>query len=219
MISMKKKIIKTILEYTYLFVIGCIAGYLFEVFFYFLKNGEFFNKKGLIIGTFKPIYGFGIILINILLNPLKDKGFFTKYIIGCILGTIFEYISSLVLEYLVGIYSWDYSKFKYSFGGGRLYLPYCFFWGFLVVFWLDYGYPFITKQLNRINRQVYNILGWCLLVFMSFNFTLTAIVSNRISERAENLPATNIIDRFIDKYYPQDVARRKLPQLKVISEK
>ena len=214
---MNSKFMKKVFEYTYLFVIGCIAGYLFEVAFYFLKHGIFFNKKGLVFGTFKPLYGFGMIIMNILLNPVKNKGFFTKYVFGCIIGTVFEYVASLILEYSLGISSWDYSKFRYSLGG-RIYIPYCFFWGFLAIAWIDYGYPFIIRQLDRINRKVYNILAIFLIIFMTFNFSLTVIICDRVSERARKEPAVNIFDKFVDKYYPKDVVKKKLPQLTVIKK-
>ncbi len=214
---MKQKFAKKLVEFTYLFIIGCLLGYIFEVTYFIIKNGYFFNKKGMLYGPFKPIYGFGVILITIIFKPYEKKGFWFKYLMGCLIGTVFEYIGSYLSESILGIATWDYSHYKYSLNG-RAYLPYCFIWGFITYFWMDYAYPFIINTLAKINKKLYNIIGYTLFGLMLFNFGLGLIVCDRAYERAKSISAENFVDRLIDKYFPYDVVRKRLPQLNVVRD-
>lgn len=211
----KEKI--NIAELVWLFVIGCLIGFGLETVWHFLKNGEWINKQGLLYGPFKPIYGFGLVLIVLVMNNYREKKFWQKFIIGLILGSAFEYFGSVFQEYIFGTSTWNYSHFNLNISG-RIYLPYCLAWGIIAVFCLDFIYPLFKKLLRKINRNVYKIATVIIAIFMVVNVSLTALASIRYSDRANNEQSSSVVFKVIDKLYPDEYMQIKFPKMKVIKK-
>jgi len=53
----KKKIVNEITVIFWLFVIGSIVGYIYEMIVVLVQKGYFESRQGLIYGPFTPIYG------------------------------------------------------------------------------------------------------------------------------------------------------------------
>lgn len=203
--------------YVWLFVIGAFIGFILETLFYYFKNGIWINKQGLLYGPFKPIYGFGLILIVLVLKNYQDKKLWQKLLVGILIGSSFEYFGSLFQEYVFGTSTWNYSNFNYNISG-RIYLPYCLAWGIIAVISIDILYPFIKRTLSKINEKVYYTLSIILTIFMIGNITLTALASIRYSDRANNKEANNIVFKTIDKLYPDEYMQIKFPKMKIITK-
>ena len=213
--SKKEKI--SFSEIVWLFVIGCLVGFVLETFFHFFKNGVWINKQGLLYGPFKPIYGFGLIFIVLIMNNYRGKKFWQKFLIGVILGSAFEYFGSLFQEYVFGTSTWNYSHFNLNIGG-RIYLPYCIAWGVIAVFCVDVLYPWFKKIISKVNINLFRITTGIVAIFMIVNISLTALASIRYSDRANNNTATNVVFKVIDKWYPDEYMQVKFPKMKVIKE-
>ena len=159
--KLKEEKIK-VAELVWLFVIGCLIGYVLETTFHFFKNGEWINKQGLLYGPFKPIYGFGLIFIVLVMNRFREKKFWQKFIIGVILGSAFEYFGSLFQEYIFGTSTWNYSHFNLNVGG-RIYLPYCLAWGVISVFCINILYPKFKnidgESMEEVRKRMTNFLN------------------------------------------------------------
>lgn len=204
-------------ELVWLFVIGCLVGFVLETLWHFFKNGEWINKQGLLYGPFKPIYGFGLIFVVLIMNNYREKKFWQKFIIGVILGSAFEYFGSLFQEYIFGTSTWNYSHFNFNIGG-RIYLPYCLAWGVIAVFCVDVIYPLFKKLINKVNKKFYKITTIIVAIFMIINVSLTALASIRYSDRANNNAATNTVFKVIDELYPDEYMQVKFPKMKVITK-
>ena len=202
-------------EIIWLFVIGCLVGFVLETIWHFLKNGVWINKQGLLYGPFKPIYGFGLIFIVLIMNNYREKKFWQKFIIGIILGSAFEYFGSLFQEYVFGTSTWNYSNFNLNIGG-RIYLPYCFAWGIIAVFCVDFVYPFLKKILNKINPCFYKIITVGVGIFMIINISLTALASIRYSDRANKENTDSAVFKVIDSLYPDEYMQIKFTKMKII---
>ena len=129
----------------WLFIIGSFIGFILETVWYYIKHGVFINKQGLLYGPFKPIYGFGLIIIILTMYKFYNKKLWQKFILGVIIGSTFEYFGSVFQEFVFGTSTWNYGSFKLSIGD-RLYLPYCLCWGIIAIFSLDYFYPRFKKK-------------------------------------------------------------------------
>lgn len=204
-------------ELVWLFVIGCLVGFVLETLWHFFKNGEWINKQGLLYGPFKPIYGFGLIFVVLIMNNYREKKFWQKFIIGVILGSAFEYFGSIFQEYIFGTSTWNYSHFNFNIGG-RIYLPYCLAWGVIAVFCVDVIYPLFKKLINKVNKKIYKITTIIVAIFMIINVSLTALASIRYSDRANNNAATNTVFKVIDELYPDEYMQVKFPKMKVITK-
>ena len=65
-----------------------------------------------------PIYGFGAILIIATMMPFYDRGtWYLVWILGIVLTSSLEYLTSYVLEVLFHMRWWDYSKRKWNLNG------------------------------------------------------------------------------------------------------
>ena len=100
---MKEKNVKkelTILFWS--FIIGSIAGFIFEVTVVFFQKGHFELRQGLIYGPFIPVYGIGAMCYYIVLSKIKNK--VQIFLITMVLGGITEYLCSFIQEKAFGKY-------------------------------------------------------------------------------------------------------------------
>ncbi len=211
---MKKEKI-TVKELVWLFILGCLLGFVLETAWYYIKHGVFINKQGLLYGPFKPIYGFGLDLIVLAMYKFQDKNIIVKFLIGFVVGSLFEYISSLFQEYVLGTATWSYASFNYNIGG-RIYLPYCLAWGIIGVLCINYVYPYFKKIAGKCPEKIGNILTVLVSIFMVINISLSALAILRYQERTNKIEASNIVFKQIDKLYPDELMKKKFPKLKVV---
>lgn len=206
--GMEKKI--GVKDYIFLFCSGALAGYVFETVFYILKYGNFVNKQGLIIGPFKPIYGFGVVLITIIFNKLNVKKWWQAFLLGALIGSLFEYLCSYLLEAIWGIYIWDYSNFNFNING-RIYLPYAIIWGLLCMMWYTFLYPKFYKLAIKFDGKVSNIVAILLTIFLVIDFLLTGAVYLRIS----NSNSDKTFYKLVDKMFPKDKVNKKFSKVRL----
>ncbi len=207
----------TLKELIWLFVLGCFFGFLLETIWYFFKHGVIINKQGLLYGPFKPIYGFGLIIIVLVMNKYKDARLWQKFILGVLVGSAFEYFGSLFQEYVFSTSTWNYASFKLSLGS-RLYLPYCLIWGVLAILVIDIFYPTIKKIIRVIPPRIYTFSSYVVLILMVVNIFLTMTATLRYSARINKKGETNIFWRIIDEAYNDEYMKRKFPKMRVIKK-
>ena len=58
----KEKLIQELVIIFWLFILGSILGYIFEMIVVLFQKGYFESRQGLIYGPFTPVYGMGILL-------------------------------------------------------------------------------------------------------------------------------------------------------------
>ena len=86
----------------WIFIIGSIAGFIFEITVVFFQKGHFELRQGLIYGPFIPVYGIGAILYYVVLNKIKLKNKLQIFLITMLLGGLTEYLCSFMQEKLFG---------------------------------------------------------------------------------------------------------------------
>lgn len=92
-----------------LFFTFSFVGWFWEVFLYFIENGEFVNR-GTMHGPWLPIYGFGGILILKVLKPFRKNPWLT-FALACVLCGILEYSTGWYLETFKHMKWWDYTGY------------------------------------------------------------------------------------------------------------
>lgn len=199
----------------WIFIIGGIAGYVFETSHYFIKHGVFMNKQGLLYGPIKPIYGFAAIILSTVLSFIKDKKNFMIFVYGSLIGGAFEYICSIVLEVFFKTNMWSYSRMGLHIDG-RVYLPYLPFWGLISLAWLRVVYPNLNKIFNKVPKKAMLIGTILISCFMIFNSSISTVAVWRMRERAKEIPATNSFEKFLDKHYPDEYIMKRIPYLKIV---
>ena len=199
----KKNLIKELIIVFWLFIIGSILGYIFEMIVVLFQKGYFESRQGLIYGPFTPVYGIGAIIYYLILNNIKKDNKIKIFFITAILGGITEYICSLVQEKVFGTISWDYSYLIFDING-RTSLLHCSYWGIAGILYVTYIDPFLEKLKYKIDKKSLKIVSIIFAVFMLFDISISCIAANRQTERRNNIPPESKLELFLDKYYPDE---------------
>ncbi len=199
----KKNLIKELIIVFWLFIIGSILGYIFEMIVVLFQKGYFESRQGLIYGPFTPVYGIGAIIYYLILNNIKKDNKIKIFFITAILGGITEYICSLVQEKVFGTISWDYSYLIFDING-RTSLLHCSYWGIAGILYVIYIDPFLEKLKCKIDKKILKIVSIIFAVFMLFDISISCIAANRQTERRNNISPESKLDLFLDKYYPDE---------------
>lgn len=94
---------------TLMFFLFSFIGWLWEVGLHLYEDGVFVNR-GFLNGPYVPIYGFGGIVILILLYKMRKKPIVLFFSIIVLCG-IMEYTTALVLDMLYHTQWWDYTGY------------------------------------------------------------------------------------------------------------
>lgn len=197
----------------WVFFIGCFLGVIVEmVFCYVTNHGLIQSRSGLIYGPFNPVYGFGAVVLTVVLHPLAGRRDLLIFLGALILGSAFEWACSWVQETLFGTTSWDYSHLPFNFGG-RTSLQYGFFWGILGLLWVKDIYPRLSRAIERIPKYLGIVLTWVLVVFMILNMTVSGLAVARWARRDDGVTAKDELAVFLDDHYPDDFMREIYPNM------
>ncbi|MDO4940195.1 MAG: DUF975 family protein [Erysipelotrichaceae bacterium] len=98
-----------------LFFVFCFIGWSWEVMLHLVEDGIFVNR-GTMHGPWLPIYGFGGILILMVLYPFR-KNVALEAISAFTLCGVVEYFTHWYLELTKGIEWWDYSGYFLNING------------------------------------------------------------------------------------------------------
>ena len=194
-----------------LFFIGALGGDMIETIFCRLTAGVWMSRSSVLYGPFSIVWGFGAVLLTLLLYRYRDRSDSFIFVFGTVLGGAYEYGCSVVSELLFGTVFWDYSHIPFNLGG-RINLLYCFFWGIAAVVWLKFCYPRLSGLIERIPMGAGKILTWALVVFMALNMLVSALAFVRYAERALlHLPPQNALEQFLDDRYPDQRIQQVYP--------
>lgn len=138
------------------FFIYSIVGFVIETLFGLITKGVLESRQSFLYGPFCSIYGIGAVIMIPCLNRFK-KNNFTLFFGGFIIGSIVEYVISLIGELIFHIKWWDYSAMAFNING-RICLAFSFFWGALAIFLMTYFNPKIDKLLDRIPKKYVRII-------------------------------------------------------------
>ena len=205
----------TLVKLIWIFIIGSIAGYIIETSFYMIKHGVFMNKQGLLYGPFKPIYGVGAVLLSIILNMLKGKNNWLIFFFGSIIGGVFEYICSIVLEYVFGTRMWSYANMGMNING-RVFIPYLPIWGIISLLYLKVLYPGFNKVYLKVPKKLLYFLTIIVSIFMVYDILISSFAVMRMSERAHNVPSSTKFEKYLDKKYTDKYILKRVPYLKIV---
>ena len=199
--SMEKE--KNVYYLFWIFIIGCIVGYVVEGIFSLIKWKEFINHSAVVIGPFNAAYGLGALLLSAILYKLKDDKIWKIFIIGFVGGSILEYIMSLGMELVLGFTAWDYSIKPLNING-RICARYSLFWGALGVIWIKYIYPWLIKFIDKMDYKVGKKIAIWLSIFLFFDVILTGVAIKRAKQKEKGIEAKYKYEEILDKTFNKE---------------
>lgn len=196
----------------WIFFIGCILGVFIETVWFLIVHHKYITRSGLIYGPFNLVYGFGALVITLGLYQFSQKHGLILFLMGGIIGSVFEYLCSYFQEVVFETSSWEYSKMIFNLHG-RINLLYSIFWGILALLWIKILLPQISRLIEKIPYHLGYPLAWSLFFFMTFNIAISACAVKRQTERYHLIPAQNSFQEFLDEHYPDHYLQKIYPDM------
>ena len=192
--------ITTLLAY---FIIYSIIGFIIETIFGILTKGVLESRKSFIIGPFCSIYGLGAVIMILALQKFK-KNNYTLFFGGFLVGSIIEYVVSLIGEAIFHGVWWDYSDMAFNING-RICVAFSMFWGILAIYLITHFNPKVDKFLEKFSYKQLKKAVIIIMIFLMIDMVITGIGLKVFFVRlvSENKVQLNIEEKYIDKYIEQ----------------
>ncbi|MCD8188171.1 MAG: putative ABC transporter permease, partial [Ruminococcus sp.] len=128
-----------------------------------VEQGKFINR-GFLNGSYCPIYGFGVIIVILCLNPIKDN-ILILYFGSVILTSALEFLTGFILEKIFHQKWWDYSDSRFNLKG-YICLKFSLLWGVACLIVVTIIHPLIELFVNWIPHT----LGVVILIILFAGF-------------------------------------------------
>lgn len=194
------------------FVIYSVVGFVIETVFGLLTKGVLESRKSFLYGPFCAIYGVGAVIMILGLQHFK-KNNYTLFIGGFLIGSIVEYVVSLVGEMIFHIKWWDYSNMPFNING-RICVWFSFFWGALAIYLISHFHPKVDKFLDKFSPKLVTIITIILVVFMYLDCCVTGFALRMFYTRLTNERGIEL--QGVDSYLPEFTKMYEQPKIKEI---
>lgn len=155
-----------------LFLVYSFLGWCVEVVYCTLVSGQLTNR-GFLNGPVCPIYGFGMVGILILLDPLiQTRNLFLLFLGGVAITSSIELFGGWVLFRLFHARWWDYSDRPFNLGG-FICLQFSIIWGLGTLLMVDMVHP-VVEFIVMLPPP---LVGWLLAGVFSLTMLADFIVS------------------------------------------
>lgn len=202
----------------FIFLIGSVIGSIYEEILYMTQSVvetgklDFALRQGVIYGPFNVIYGFGAVVLCLVLVTKKRPAWKT-FLIAAIIGGLVEYFLSLGQEIFTHTVSWDYSD-KFLNINGRTTIPYMLVWGLLGLVFVDYVYPFCSSLIEKIPVKIGEAIFHVALVLMVLDMAISWTAVIRQTLRHNNVPPFTPVGEFYDSYYTDEFLLHYYPNMR-----
>lgn len=163
-------------KYLLIFFAGSFAGYIYEVIFYLLFDHELVNR-GFLYGPYLPVYGFGAVILVLLLKRFK-KNPLVVFLFAMFVTGVVEYFTGYLMWQIYHKMWWDYTGLFLNIDGYVCLRSVLTFGigGILLIYLIE---PLICKFISNIKKKVYRVS--CVLLFIIiFDFILTIMFRNKL---------------------------------------
>lgn len=145
-------------------------GWCCEVAFAAVRRGIFVNR-GFLNGPVCPIYGFGVLIVLLVLEPVKDN-LALLFFGSMVLTSALEFFIGFIMEQFFHDKWWDYSENPFNIKG-YICLEFSLVWGAACVLVVDVIHPMIFKLICAIPEK----LSLWLMVFFTAVLIADAVIT------------------------------------------
>ena len=131
----------------WIFFIYAFLGWCTEVSYAALKTGRFVNR-GFLNGPVCPVYGFGVVIVLWVLEPLRGN-LLLLFLGSVALTSLLEWLTGFVLERLFHQRWWDYSQEPFNLGG-YICLRFSIAWGLACLFVVKLLHPSVLWCIRTV---------------------------------------------------------------------
>lgn len=176
----------SVIELFILFLLGCIIGWIIELFYRNVIGKEKINP-GFLKGPYLPIWGFTIVIFFII-SELKIPIYY-KLALLIILPTIMELITGIIFKKYFKIELWDY-KNKFLNWNGIICLQISLYWAILSTIYYLILHTLIKNHLLRILSNTnyiffYGAIAGIFLIDTIYAFNIAFRIKSEITKIKE----------------------------------
>lgn len=135
-----------------------------------VEHGKFINR-GFLNGPYCPIYGFGVIIVASVLEPIKND-IIILYIGSVVLTSCLELVTGFLLEKIFHMHWWDYSGERLNLHG-YICLKFSLLWGVACLIVVRLVHPTITVFVDKLPHTV----GLIFIAFFMTGFASDMIIT------------------------------------------
>lgn len=178
---------KKVQDYFLYFMFYSVVGWIYEVFLEVVVYRWGFSNRGVLFGPYCVVYGFGAVILLLALSGLMKKRIklgpvntAPVLVFGGIvlITTVIELIASYIMEFTMGGWMWDYTRFAFDFQGRIAPNPSIRFGiGGMVILYLLH--PLIRKFTDGADERVQKTTALICLVVLAVD-CIWLIVKNRL---------------------------------------
>lgn len=167
--------LEVLCNYFLLFILYSFIGWLMEEILTFIDTKKFVNR-GFLIGPICPIYGYGCLLIILLLRRYINDPI-ALFVMAVVLCSLLEYFTSYFMEKFFKARWWDYSQKKFNING-RICLDNMIAFGALGVIVIYIVNPFLMNIISYFNNiALYIVSGILLVIYLVDNIISFKVIS------------------------------------------
>lgn len=171
-----------IMKYVIYFFIYAVFGWCCEVVYCSIPKKKFVNR-GFCYGPLCPIYGFGGIGVVLLLYPIREY-WYIVVILGCLITSGIEYLTSYIMEKMFHLRWWDYSHYKFNING-RVCLLNSTLFTLLVCLIVYIVHPLVYNMVELIPLLLLYILAIVLTIVFLTDTTISCIHVGKFNKLLE----------------------------------
>lgn len=201
----------------WVFLVSSFLGALIEMGYCYAMGAGWMNRSSLLYGSFSVVWGFGAVVLTVVLQRFTGKEDRKVFLAGAAIGGAYEYVCSVFTELVFGTVFWDYSEMPLNIGG-RTNVLYCIFWGILAVLWIKVLYPPMDRYIEKIPPLPGKIITWVLIVVMLCDALLTGGAMYRYTQRQTDPEPDNFVEAFLDESFDDDLMEKRWPNMKITEQ-
>lgn len=142
-------------------------------------------NRGFLNGPVCPIYGFGAMFVIWFLLPVQDS-WLLVFLLGMIMTSALEYLTSVLMEKLFHAKWWDYSKHRFNING-RVCLLNSTLFGLLSLVLMEWIHPFVRHYIALIPPLTAIVLAWVFVVVFTIDSAATVYTMMSLNGKLKQL--------------------------------
>lgn len=209
----------------WVFLVCCVLGLIIEVVYHmlFVDPGVYQDRAGLLFGPFSPIYGFGAVLLTVMLNRFYRKNFLIIFLVSALVGGVFEAAVSWWMQTSFGAIAWSYSA-ELAPGipdpmailfHGRTSTPFMCMWGVLGVLWIKLCLPRLLALINLIPWKWRYSLTTVVTVLMLVNGIMTLQALDCWFGRVSGRESTSPVEQFYAEHFDDAYMEQRFQSMSI----
>lgn len=157
---------EAIIEHLWYFIVYSSGGWLCECIYCGIPAKRFINR-GFLSGPYCPIYGCGALLILWFLTPFLDRPVLI-FLLGMIVTSLLEYVTSWGMERLFHTTWWDYSQ-RFLNINGRVCLRNSLLFGIMALVVMYCLHPSICAVIHKIPDALFYVLPLLYVIVFAYD--------------------------------------------------